>query len=262
MSICLSKCRFIVIIACSALLGLVGCATHAPDNALGKLPAYYSGTLPCGDCADIDYQLTLSADHLYVLDQHDASTPASQDVIEVGRWSLDAATGLLALQPADSDSRPTNRWHVDTSNRITARDADGQPINSSLNVSLNRQATPSDLALTGTRWILPQSDHPDTSAGQIPYIQLDADTQRVTGSTGCNQLASTYRQQANVFTLGQLTTTRMACGQLGDTEQAFLTALSQTQRVRVMGAYLLLYGKDGAPAPLEVLRGEPATPSD
>lgn len=236
---------------------VAGCATHAPgpQSPLGELPAHYAGTLPCADCPGIDDSLSLTADHQYILQAHYQGTAPSHDFVEAGRWRVDPATSTLTLTPSDSDDGANNQWHIDNRDRVTALDADGQPIDADLNFSLERVDTPADAPLTATHWVMTNAGE-QTPSGNA-YIKLAAETPRIAGSTGCNRVMGEYSHQGSRLNFRRLATTRMACGAARDTEQAFLDALSRTQRMRVVGPYLLLFGQSTDPSPLAVFRQAP-----
>lgn len=233
---------------------VAGCATHAPSAQplLGELPAHYTGTLPCADCAGIDDALTLTADHQYILRAHYRGTGPSNDFVETGRWTVDTATSSLTFTPSDSDDGIGQQWRIDNPDRLTAFDAQGQTIDANLNFSLARVATPADLPLTGTRWVMTNSANRATP--RSAYIQLNPERSRIVGSTGCNRVMGEYSHQDSQLRFHRLASTRMACGAAADTEQAFLGVLNRSRRMRVIGHYLLLYGRPADPSPLAVFR--------
>lgn len=233
---------------------VAGCATRAPSpqTPLGELPAHYAGTLPCADCPGIDDSLSLTADHHYILQAHYQGTAPSHDFVEAGRWRVDPATSTLTLTPSDSDDGANNQWRIDNPDRLTALDADGRTIEANLNFSLERVDTPADAPLTATRWVMSNAD--EQNAPRDAYIKLAPETSRMTGSTGCNRVMGEYNHQGAQLSFQRLASTRMACGAATDTEQAYLDALSRTQRMRVVGPYLLLFGQSTDPSPLAVFR--------
>jgi putative lipoprotein len=79
-----------------------------------------------------------------------------------------------------------------------------------------------------------------------PWIQLDPRSQRVTGSGGCNRISGDYESGRGILRFRGLTTTQMACPSM-DTETAFLRALNQTRRYRIIGRTLELMDDLGRP---------------
>ncbi|HET7312757.1 META domain-containing protein [Salinisphaera sp.] len=235
-----------------AVLAAAGCA-HRPGSSpgLGALPAHYRGTLPCADCAGIDYSLSLAADHVYVLREHYHSDRAVSDLIEAGHWRVRDALDQLELTPSDTDSRFTSLWRINSHDELIALDAQGHPVANG-HYTLARTKGPAERRLAGPRWIL--TDAPDRPGASPAYIRFHDDTHRVTGSTGCNRLMARYQRKNDRLHLERIATTRRACPDRADTEQAMREALRRTQRFETLGNFLLLYGSDRDPSPLAVFR--------
>jgi len=79
-----------------------------------------------------------------------------------------------------------------------------------------------------------------------PWIELDPRSQRVTGSGGCNPISGDYESGLGILRFRDLTATQMACVSM-DTETAFLRALNQTRRYRIIGRSLQLMDDLGRP---------------
>ena len=80
---------------------------------------------------------------------------------------------------------------------------------------------------------------------QLPYIQLDPEGRRVSGSGGCNRLMGTYELSGGNLQFTQMAMTRMACLHGGDTESSFVTALNEVKAWKIVGSKLLLMDADG-----------------
>lgn len=237
---------------CLAILAAAGCANHTRAPAeLGDLPAHYEGTLPCADCAGIDYSLLLSADHVYVLREHYDSDRPVGDVIETGRWRVRDGVNQLELTPSDTDARFTSLWRIDR-HQLTALDEHGQPIEADADYTLARADDPARRDLAGPRWVL--TDAPDRPGSSPAYIRFHENAQQVTGSTGCNRLKARYQRDDDQLHVARTATTRRACPDQADTEQALGEALRRTQHFETLGDFLLLYGSDSDPSPLAVFR--------
>ncbi|MGN8158384.1 META domain-containing protein [Salinisphaera sp. RV14] len=76
----------------------------------------------------------------------------------------------------------------------------------------------------------------------------------MTGSTGCNRLTARYQRHDDQLRIEPVATTRRACSNQADTEQALFEALRRTRHFETLGDFLLLYGTDNDPAPLAVFR--------
>lgn len=238
---------------CLAVLAVTGCADRPQAPAgLGDLPAHYAGTLPCADCGGIRYSLLLSADHAYVLREHYDTKPPVNDVIETGSWRIHADTRQLELRPSDTDARFTSLWQIDGSDRLTALDENGQPIESEQDYTLDRQHAPARRDLAGPRWML--TDAPDRPGASPAFLHFDDKDHRVTGSTGCNRLTAAYKRNDDELHVGHAATTRRACPGQADTEQALDEALRHTRHFETLGDFLLLYGAESDPSPLAVFR--------
>jgi len=85
-----------------------------------------------------------------------------------------------------------------------------------------------------------------TAHERQPWIELDPRSQRVTGSGGCNRISGDYESGLGILRFRDLTTTQMACASM-DTETAFLRALNQTRRYRIIGRTLQLMDDLGRP---------------
>lgn len=254
MALVFSTCRRLAGLGlCLILLAVAGCAHRADTSAeLGDLPAHYQGTLACVDCAGIDYSLWLSADHVYVLREHYRSDQTVGDVIETGHWRVRDAVNQLKLTPSDTDSRFTSLWHIDGRLSLTALDEHGQPIDSEANDTLKRTADLGQRDLAGPRWML--ADAPDRPGANPAFIRFHDPAKRVTGSTGCNRLTAHYQRKGEHLHIEQVATTRRACPNQADTEQALSEALRRTQHFETLGDFLLLYGAARDPSPLAVFR--------
>jgi|HubBroStandDraft_6_1064221.scaffolds.fasta_scaffold56113_5 heat shock protein HslJ len=79
---------------------------------------------------------------------------------------------------------------------------------------------------------------------QMPYIQLDPDTHRVSGSDGCNRLMGGYELEGDHLKFTQMATTRMACIHGNDTEANFSKALDQVREWMISKGKLLLLDAD------------------
>ena len=83
----------------------------------------------------------------------------------------------------------------------------------------------------------------DSDFGHVrPRLEFNSEGQ-MTGSSGCNEISSTYTTDGVKITFGPIIATRMACP--GDGESRFLTALKQCTDYKIEGLklYLLAGGK-------------------
>ncbi|TDD25244.1 META domain-containing protein [Kribbella turkmenica] len=95
----------------------------------------------------------------------------------------------------------------------------------------DRETAEPDLALDGTKWSLETVVSGETASHQAGsekvWITLNGD--RVTGSTGCNELQGKVARDTGKLTFGEIATTRRACaGDAGKLEQTLLGTLEGT----------------------------------
>jgi heat shock protein HslJ len=94
--------------------------------------------------------------------------------------------------------------------------------------------------IANTRWRpIRIGGQPVSVSGQEhePWLVLDPQSKRVTGSGGCNRFSGGYESGEGTLTFGPLMSTRMACPGM-QTETAFLHALEGTRRFRLAGRHL------------------------
>ncbi len=106
-----------------------------------------------------------------------------------------------------------------------------------------------DEPLVNTYWKLTQLGEAPVAAvdnQREAHLVLHEEEQRVAGSTGCNRLMGGYRLEGQALSFGQMATTRMACMEGMDTEQAFLATLEQVAGWKVDGQTLTLTDGQGA----------------
>lgn len=118
------------------------------------------------------------------------------------------------------------------------------------------QSTPSSSAaevnnlqmLQNRTWIATQigaqSIKTNPSAHNIPALQFDEATKRVSGADGCNRLMGTYQATGNTLVLSQMASTKMAC--IDNTlPNQFNTALANVTNYQVYNNTLKLLDRNG-----------------
>ena len=127
-----------------------------------KLPATFTGNLPCADCEAIAYHLDLWPDQGYHLRREwlgretDAGANTQDDI---GFWFVDPARDAIVLSGL---SDTPSDWQVTAPDRIRQLDVDGNVIDSTL---------PYDLTSDGT---LSQTDVEDVFLGGMMRYMADA----------------------------------------------------------------------------------------
>lgn len=102
--------------------------------------------------------------------------------------------------------------------------------------------------LENTYWKLVRlGDQPVQVAAQErePHLILQAESRRIAGSGGCNRLIGGYELEGEQLTFGQLATTRMACPDVMELEDAFLRALELAAQWDILDDHLELYDRTG-----------------
>jgi heat shock protein HslJ len=167
--------------------------------AIERLPATFSGTLPCADCPGILYQLNLFPDHTFV--SRMSYQERDTQVDDRGIWELAGDGKTLVLRGRGGEKQ---KFALRDSQTLRKLDQAGQEIVSKLNYDLKRAPTFAPLepngcnaataSLENTYWKLTQLRDSAISASpkNEPHLILDSETRRVSGSGGCNRLVGSY----------------------------------------------------------------------
>lgn len=83
------------------------------------------------------------------------------------------------------------------------------------------------------------------AAHNIPSLQFDAATKRVTGADGCNRIMGSYEAGRDTLVLSQMAGTKMACLDNNNVSQKFNQALDQVANYQVFGKTLKLLDRHG-----------------
>jgi len=119
----------------------------APLPAHGlRLPATFTGTLPCADCAGIAHQLDLFPEQGFHLTRDWLGRDTALSQTDRGRWHLDPATGALVL--GDVEGGPI-RWRVTGPDSLRLLAEDGSPILSDLPYDLTADADADPVPVAG-----------------------------------------------------------------------------------------------------------------
>lgn len=85
------------------------------------------------------------------------------------------------------------------------------------------------------------------SAHNIPSIQFDAATKRVSGADGCNRIMGSYNAGKDTLTFGPLAGTQMACLNNNGLDRKYNEALAKVTHYQVFGKTLKLLDRYGNP---------------
>lgn len=110
--------------------------------------------------------------------------------------------------------------------------------------------TENNLQLLQNRtWIVNQIGNTEITtaptARNIPSLQFDAATQRVSGADGCNRIMGSYTAGKDTLNLSQMVSTEMACLDIEGLDQKFKEALSKVTHYQVYGKTLKLMDRHG-----------------
>lgn len=110
--------------------------------------------------------------------------------------------------------------------------------------------TENNLQLLQNRtWIVNQIGNTEITtaptARNIPSLQFDAATQRVSGADGCNRVMGSYTAGKDTLNLSQMASTEMACLDIEGLDQKFKEALSKVTHYQVYGKTLKLMDRHG-----------------
>jgi len=83
------------------------------------------------------------------------------------------------------------------------------------------------------------------TAHNIPSLQFDAATKRVSGADGCNRIMGSYEAGRDSLVLSQMAGTKMACLDNNNVSQKFNQALDQVANYQVFGKTLKLLDRHG-----------------
>ena len=87
----------------------------------------------------------------------------------------------------------------------------------------------------------------DPSAHNVPSIQFDAATQRVSGADGCNRLMGAYAINKDKISLNQLAATQMMCMNTTELANQYNSALAKVAGFQVYDKTLRLLDEHGNP---------------
>ena len=103
-------------------------------------------------------------------------------------------------------------------------------------------------SLAGTHWVLEQINGESVIENALPTLSFRGD-QEVGGNSSCNTFNGTFTAKDGKLTIGELTSTMMACPEpegLMDQETAYLKALESSASYRIDGDKLLIIDTSNA----------------
>ncbi len=211
------------------------------SSAPWKLPATFSGTLPCADCPGIEVTLTLRADGTYY--EHFKYVDRNSQYAETGKWAVQNDGKRLVLH---GEKNAVEQWTVAGTDELRKLDADGKEIDSKLNFTLKR-VPPSGSKLRGTEWRLEEMNGHAVDAkalNQPISIEFDEEEPRFFSSSGCNRLNGGFTLSGSELKIKPGPMTMMACPEPAMTlEQDFVKMLGAVETFKIEGNGLTLSSK-------------------
>jgi heat shock protein HslJ len=217
------------------LLALTGCGTELGAGASLKGKVYLSTAVtedgkPKQLVPNSRVRLTFSDDGRLIAD---AGCNSMQSPVDTGggKLSMDDQMAVTAMG-CDSPRHAQDGWLMKILRSEPTWKLEGDRLtltSGGTTISLtDRKTVEPDLALDGTKWSLETVISGETAAHQAGsekvWITLNGD--RVTGSTGCNELQGKVARDTGKLTFGEIATTRRACpGDAGKLEQTLLATL-------------------------------------
>ncbi|MEJ2580554.1 MAG: YbaY family lipoprotein [Acidobacteriota bacterium] len=119
------------------LLRSVGGGRGGMASPLGKLPAAFTGDLPCADCEGIRYQLDLVSDSAYFLRTSYIGRGGDAVFDRIGSWSTVSGAEKIVLW---DDAGPAEQFQIVDPSTLRKLNREGLPIESVLNYDLTRVA--------------------------------------------------------------------------------------------------------------------------
>jgi uncharacterized lipoprotein YbaY/heat shock protein HslJ len=174
------------------------------------------------------------------------------------RWPVMMRGDYRALERAYLSERgePGSELLVSIRGRIEERPKmEGRGTESALFVEKFLRAMPGEncrvplprAGIEDSRWRLVRIGRSPVSLSgrqREPWIELDSNSKRLTGSGGCNRVSGPYRLGRSTLHFGPLISTKMACPGT-ETEAAFFRALGATRSYRIRGRALELLDDQG-----------------
>ncbi|MDL2222629.1 copper resistance protein NlpE N-terminal domain-containing protein [Bacteroidales bacterium OttesenSCG-928-M11] len=197
----------------------------------------YAGTLPCADCAGIDFSLILSSDNTYALSRTYLKNP-EQSIKSEGSFEWDNSDSKITLK--GMDEKEGSFIFKIGENKLVYLDQQGKEITGEL--ADRYILTKLDDAILNKYWKLVElmGNPVNTPEGaKEPFMTLKTDG-RVHGNFGCNTFNGSYALRiGNRISFSQMASTMMMCLNM-ETESKFSEVLSIADNYSIDGDNLTL----------------------
>lgn len=216
------------------------------------LPASYEREVP-GANSLIRWHLDLLFEGRYRLRMTYLDKPEPNQFDQVGQWRYDHDKVTLF-----QDTEPPWRFGVEAGGDLLRQlDSAGKPIESVHDAPLRRlpepaliepHLEPGYVPLRGTDWKLVQLEGKPVEAAdrqREPHLLFATETQRVSGSGGCNRIMGGFDLDGDTLHLPQMARTMMACLSGMERENRFLQSLGKVARYRIGDGHLEMLDTSG-----------------
>jgi copper homeostasis protein (lipoprotein) len=175
------------------------------------------------------------------------------------RWFVaqEADNATLEREYTNARRQPGEELLVNLEGRVEMRPGmEGNALQPTLIVSRFIAVRPGEACgaqaasepLENTMWKLTRIGNKPVSVQgrqREPNLTFHAENHRVSGLGGCNRLVGSYTLNGKQISFSPFATTKMACQEGMDTEDAFFQALTRVRTWNIVGRHLELYDADG-----------------
>jgi heat shock protein HslJ len=248
--------RMIAVAGAGLLLTLAGCGDESSAGGGSLKGRSYLSTVVTADgkpkelVANTRIRMQFTDDGRLIADAGCNSMQSPVDTGD-GRLTVDRAMAVTEMG-CDGPRHTQDGWLVNLLQTKPAWKLDGATLSvtsGGTTISLtDRETAEPVLALDGTKWSLDTVIAGETASHQVgaekAWITLNGE--RVTGSTGCNELQGIVARGTGNLTFGELSTTRKACaGDAATLEKAIHNALKGEVTYSIEANRLKLRTPDG-----------------
>jgi heat shock protein HslJ len=249
--------RTLAVVAAAIALPLTACGNEAgPGGAGGSLKgrSFLSTSVtedgkakPLAASTRVQFQFTDDGRLLA-----DAGCNSMQAPVSTGGGKLAVKELSITDMGCDAPRHAQDTWLAGVLQQKPTWKLDANQLNVTAGktslVLQDKAVTQPELPLDGTRWAVESLINDETASHPMgaEKAHLTISGERVTGSTGCNDLQGIVSRTGDKLTFGELATTRRACtGAAGTLEKSILTVLQGQVTFRIEANRLSLRGSGG-----------------
>jgi heat shock protein HslJ len=249
--------RILAVMAAALALPLTACGNEAgPDGAAGSLKGRsFLSTSVIEDgkakqlAASTRVQFQFTDDGRLIAD---AGCNSMQAPVSTDGGTLAVKDLATTEMGCDAPRHAQDTWLAGVLQQKPTWKLDANQLNVTVGktslILQDKAVTQPDLPLDGTRWTVESLISGETASHPTgaEKAHLTISGERVTGSTGCNDLQGIVSRTGDKLTFGEIATTRRACaGDPGALEKAILTVLQGQLSYTIEANRLSLRGTGG-----------------